>query len=58
MTDKIDEAIDKMSDQVKSSGMDSQKAVHYSQAALNLANAKMTLKSAERQTTRSKGSGS
>lgn len=39
MDEKIDQAIEKMADQARSS-QDSQKALHFSQAALNLAHVK------------------
>jgi len=42
MDEKIDQAIEKMADQTKSC-QDSQKALHYSQAALNLAHVKQIL---------------
>jgi len=42
MDEKIDAAIEKMADMAKSS-QDSQKALHFSQAALNLAHAKQLL---------------
>lgn len=38
----IDQAIDKMAEMAKASG-DSQKSLHYSQAALNLAHTKQVL---------------
>jgi len=40
MEKTIDEAITKMAEQTKSCAQDSQKSLHYSQAALNLAHAK------------------
>jgi hypothetical protein len=42
MDEKIEQAIEKMADQARSC-QDSQKALHYSQAALNLAHAKSLL---------------
>lgn len=53
MDEKIDAAIEKMADQSKAC-QDAQKALHYSQAALNLAHTKQIL---EGKTTKSKGAG-
>ena len=43
MDEKIDQAIEKMADQTKAAQGDAQKALHYSQAALNLAHTKQIL---------------
>ena len=55
MDEKIDEAIAKMADQAKATAGDAQKALHYSQAALNLAHVKQIL---EGKSTKPKGAGS
>ena len=47
MEETIDEAIQKMAEQVKASGQDSEKAHKFSIAALNLAHVKQVLKSIE-----------
>lgn len=55
MDEKIEAAIEKMADQAKSCSQDAQKALHFSQAALNLAHTKQIL---EGKSTRKQGAGS
>lgn len=43
MDEKIDQAIEKMADQAKAAQNDAQKALHFSQAALNLAHVKQIM---------------
>ncbi len=56
MDDKIDSAVEKMAEMVKAS-QDPQKALHYSQAALNLAHTKQLFASLDGKSTKSKGAG-
>jgi hypothetical protein len=46
LNDKIDKAIEKLADQAKANP-DAQKALHFSQSALNLAQTKAVLESAK-----------